>query len=181
MTNEEEVVEKDDEVVESEVEEVETTEETEEETTDWEEKFKKEEGRRKRAETKLSKSKTSDTKPPKSENKDGLDYGQEAFLIANGIKGSKESDFVKEELEKAGGELRDLLENEYFKNRLEEFRAINKTSDAIPKKTRSGKSVDSLDYWMTKPMSEVPKDLRAKVVNARLKKDENKGNFYNSD
>lgn len=119
--------------------------------------------------------------PSKSEDKDEFDYGQKAFLIANGIKGSKETDFVQEELKKAGGNLDGLLENEYFKDRLKEFREINKTSEATPKGTRSGKSTDSIDYWMTKPMEEVPKELRAEVVNAKLKKDKKQKHFYNSD
>jgi hypothetical protein len=33
---------------------------------------------------------------------------------------------------------------------------------------------------MAKPIEEVPKDMRIKVVNARLAKDKAKGKFYNS-
>lgn len=195
MSKENEVIEKDDEK-EVEVDDiVETKDDEGNDTTDWkalalerQESAKKNQGIAKRYKTKLDKLKEAPEKkldkkdpPSKSENKDELDYGQKAFLIANGIKGSKEADFVQEELKKAGGELDELLENEYFKDRLKEFREINKTSEATPKGTRSGKPTDSIDYWMTKPMEEVPKELRAKVVNAKLKKDANKENFYNSD
>ena len=198
MSKENEVIEKDDKV--EEVEDiVETKDDDGNDTTDWKALAQsnnklakdfsgKSKGIAQRYKTKMDKLKESldekkpdEIKPPKSENKDGLDYGQKAFLIANGIKGSKETEFVQEELEKAGGELDELLENEYFKDRLKEFREINKTSEATPKGTRSGKPTDSIDYWMTKPMEEVPKELRAKVVNAKLKKDANKENFYNSD
>lgn len=179
--NEEEVVEKDDEEVVEETTNEETTKKVEteedEETTDWKAKFKTEEGRRKRAETKLSKPKEKKEPPSKSD----LDYGKKAFLTANGIKGAKEFEFVEDELTKSGEELETLLENDYFKTRLESFRAVNKTQEAIPKGSKSsGGAIDSVDYWMKKPIADVPKDMRAKVVNARLKKDKDKGHFYNS-
>ncbi len=196
----EEVIENDDKV--DEIEDiVETKDDDGNDTTDWkalalnrqdsakknQSIAEKRQGIAKRYKTKLEKfnekpdEKPDKKEPPKSENKDGLDYGQKAFLIANGIKGSKETDFVQGELKKAGGELDGLLENEYFKDRLKEFREINKTSEATPKGTRSGKSTDSIEYWMTKPMEEVPKELRTEVVNAKLKKDKKKTHFYNSD
>lgn len=199
MSKENEVIVKDDDKVDEVEDIVETQDDDGNDTTDWKALAQsnnklakdfsgKNKGIVQRYKTKMDKlkegleeKKPEDKKPPKPENKDGLDYGQKAFLIANGIKGSKETEFVQEELEKAGGNLDGLLENEYFKNRLEEFRELDKTSKATPKDTRSGKSTDSLDYWMTKPMEEVPKELRAKVVNAKLKKDANKENFYNSD
>lgn len=118
----------------------------------------------------------------KSESKKSgeLDYAQKAFLMTSGIKGSKEFDFVKDELKKSGEELETLLENEYFQSKLEKFRAVNKTSDAIPKgKNGSGVSLDSVEYWINKPIEEVPQEMRVKVVNARLKKEEGKGMFYN--
>lgn len=195
MSKENEVIEKDDEK-EVEVDDiVETKDDDGNDTTDWkalalerQESAKKNQGIAKRYKTKLNKLKEAPEKKPdkkdppsKSENKDEFDYGQKAFLIANGIKGSKETEFVEEELKKAGGNLDGLLENEYFKDRLKEFREINKTSEATPKGTRSGKSTDSIDYWMTKPMEEVPKELRAEVVNAKLEKDKKKTHFYNSD
>jgi hypothetical protein len=112
---------------------------------------------------------------------DGLDLGAKAFLSANGIKGSKEFDFVQSELKKFGGELDMLLENDYFKSSLEKFRALDKTAEAIPTGKRSGTgAIDSVEYWMTKPFEEVPKDMRPKVVQAKLDKEKNKGNFYNS-
>jgi len=39
---------------------------------------------------------------------------------------------------------------------------------------------DSVDYWMSKPIEEVPPEMRIKVVNARLAKEKTKGVFYNS-
>lgn len=121
-------------------------------------------------------------KPVKKTSKSNdLDYGEKAFLTANGIKGSKEFDFVKNELRQAGQSLDALLENDYFKQRLTSFREINKTSEATPTGKRSGGvATDSVDYWLTKPIEEVPKDMRPKVVNAKLAQSNSKGVFYNS-
>lgn len=117
----------------------------------------------------------------KSKKSDDLDYGAKAFLTANGIKGAKEFDFVKEEMKKSGEDLDSLLENDYFKTRLEKFRALDKTSNATPTGKRSGGvATDSVEYWLTKPIEEVPADMRIKVINHKLAKEKNKGVFYNS-
>lgn len=111
---------------------------------------------------------------------DEFGYDKKAFLSANGIKGTKEFDFVRDEVKKSGEELENLLENEYFQTKLEKFRALNKTAEATPKGSgRSSVATDSVEYWMTKPIEDVPQEMRIKVVNARLKQDESKGKFYN--
>lgn len=118
-------------------------------------------------------------KPSKPSN--DLDYGQKAYLAANGVKGSKEMDFVKQEMKASGLDLESLLENDYFQAKLEKQRALNKTAEATPTGKRSGGvPLDSVDYWMTKPIEEVPQDMRIKVVNAKLAKEQAKGVFYNS-
>ena len=176
-----------DEVEESEVEEVETQEtqtetETEEDTTDWKAEALRLQGINKRYETKLAKAKEVKTEvKPKGQKSDGLGYGEKAFLTSNGIKGSKEFEFVQDELSKSGEDLEGLLENDYFKTRLSNFRALNKTAEAIPKGSHaSGVTTDSVEYWMAKPIEEVPVDMRTKVVNAKLAKEKTKGVFYNS-
>ena len=128
-----------------------------------------------------NKNKKSENKEP-AKKSDGLDYGSKAFLTANGIKGSKEFEFVQNELKQSGEELEALLENDYFKSRLEKFRNLNKTEEATPTGKRgNGVPTDSVDYWMSKPISEVPKDMRIKVVNAKIEKEKSsKGTFYNS-
>lgn len=122
-------------------------------------------------------------KPAKkaAQKSDELDYGAKAYLAANGIKGAKEFDFVQSELKKSGDNLDALLENDYFKTRLENFRALNKTAEATPTGRRAtGVATDSVEYWMTKPFEEVPKDMRNKVIQAKLDKENSKGGFYNS-
>lgn len=117
----------------------------------------------------------------KASKSDELDYGKKAFLASNGIKGTKEFDFVKDELKKSGLELGDLVENEYFQSKLDKFRALNKTADATIKgKDSKGVQTDSVEYWMNKPIEDVPHEMRIQVVNAKLKQDESKGKFYNS-
>lgn len=146
------------------------------------ERLKKAEGYERNDEGKWSKKETAkpEVKEPSRKSND-FDYGEKAFLTANGIKGSKEFDFVKSELKSSKQSLDSLLENDYFQNKLENFRKLNKTSEAIPAGRRSGGvAIDSVDYWMAKPIEEVPKDMRIKVVNAKLAKEKSKGIFYNS-
>lgn len=190
MTNEEEKVEGvEEEVLEEVVEEKSPVAEVEETTT---EEVKEDkpvetlEDRRARLLRQLAQTNKKlgieDEKPVKKTSKSNdLDYGEKAFLAANGIKGSKEFEFVKNELRQSGQDLDALLENDYFKSRLTSFRELNKTSEATPTGKRSGGvATDSVEYWMTKPIEEVPKEMRPKVVNAKLAKHNSKGIFYNS-
>lgn len=115
---------------------------------------------------------------PKTSNE--LDYGEKAFLVANGIRTS-EMKLVEEAVRKTGDTLEGVLQNPYFQAQLERAREIAKTADATPR-GRSGNNIptDSVEYWMAKPIEEVPRDMRIKVVNAKLNKDKNNGVFYNS-
>lgn len=116
-----------------------------------------------------------------SKKSDELDYGAKAFLKSSGIN-SDEFDFVKEELSKSGlKDLDSLLDNPYFKSQLETRRELQKTKDATIKgKSVNGVATNSVEYWMTKPIEEVPQDMRIKVVNAKMEKENTKGVFYNS-
>lgn len=110
-----------------------------------------------------------------------LDYGQKAYLNSNGIKGKAELEFVQTELKASGEDLDTLIENPYFINRLESFRAINKTKNAtIIGKRGGGPAIDSVEYWASKPIEEVPKEMRLKVVNHKIAQEKNQGVFYNS-
>jgi hypothetical protein len=116
-----------------------------------------------------------------SKKSDELDYGAKAFLKSSGIENT-EFDFVKTELQKSGlRDLESLLDNPYFKAELENRRALDKTKNATIKgKSANGVATDSVEYWLTKPIDEVPKEMRYKVVQAKLKKDSSTGMFYNS-
>lgn len=179
MENQEEVVE---DVVEQETEYVEgTPEEVPEETTDWKAKYEETQGRLKRAETKLSK--VGETKSDKSPSKsDDFGYDKKAYLATQGIKGGKEFDFVRNELKESGfKDLDALLENDYFKSKLDNFRKLEQTAIATPTgKRSSGVATESVEYWATKDIKDVPVDMRAKVVNFKMERETKKGVFYNS-
>lgn len=116
-----------------------------------------------------------------SKKSDEFGYDVKAYLKTSGIQ-ANEFDFVKNEMKSSGfKDVDSLLENDYFKSRLENFRNLNKTAVATPKGSRSaGIPTDDVSYWMAKPIEEVPVDMRIKVVNAKLAKEKSKGVFYNS-
>lgn len=123
---------------------------------------------------------TPEPKEVKTSKSDSLGYGEKAFLVANGIKG-EEMKMVEEALKKSGDSIEDILENPYFQAKLEEARNLAKTADASPKGKRpSPIPTDSVEYWIGKPMEEVPQEMRIKVVNAKLNKEKTTGIFYNS-
>lgn len=154
--------------------------ETEEQEVDWQAKARELEGRLKRAETKLKKSSESPVAGKPSTSSD-LDYGQKAYLRAEGIKGEAETTLVQQYMRETGKDLEKVLESKFFKAELEEMRELAKTDAANPTGKRTGTTaLDSVEYWMAKPLEDVPKDMRQKVVNALIKQSESKGVFYNS-
>lgn len=180
----------------------ETEEETEEESTNDEKSEDGEEspdalaGRRARLIRKLQvineklgmtgEKDTEKTPSPKKTSKksEGFDWGEKAFLTANGIKGTDEHEFTQKLQKQTGLDLDSLLEDTYFQTKLTEYREQKATDKATPNGTKraNNSSVDTVEYWIAKgelpPASDV--ELRRKVVNARLKKDQTKGVFYNS-
>ena len=157
-----------------------TTTETEKEEPTFTDAERKAFARAKVAEAKVKELKAQLDKGT-SKKSDGLDYGQKAFLIANGIKGEAEMKFVTEELKKSGKPLDELLDNKYFKSDLEDMRELAKSAAATPAgKGSNNSSTDSVEYWMTKDLEDVPKEMRIQVVNAKLKQEKSGGVFYNS-
>lgn len=127
----------------------------------------------------LDRNKGKSDKPASKSNDFGYDV--KAYLKASGIK-VEEFDFVKNEMKSAGiKDVDTLLGNKYFQANLEEHREISRTQEATPKGNRSGGvATDSIEYWMAKPIEEVPADKRRAVVNAKLEKEKGQGKFYNS-
>ena len=162
--------------------EEETTEPTEtpsqEDETDW-----KAEALKYKAILTRNKNKKAKTEP-KAKKSDEFDYGELAFLNANDIKDSDEVDFAKKLQKQTGQELRDLIGDEYFQSKLNSYREGRATEKAMPKgsKRSNNSTVDNVDYWIAK--GELPpieqRELRYKVVNARMKKEEAGTKFYNS-
>lgn len=122
-------------------------------------------------------------KPKTEEKKSGeLDYGQKAFLISNGIKGEDEIGLVKKIQSTTGKSLEEILDSKYFKSDLKDLRDAREGDDAIPKGTkRSTQSArDSVEYWLNKPHSEVPAELKREVLNRQIQMKKDSGKFSNN-
>jgi len=143
-----------------------------------EEKLAKFEGITNRLRKKLGKTEETPKEKEAPSKSGDLDYGQKAFLIANGIKGDEIS-LVKEEMAKSGYPLDNLIENPYFQQKLKEHREAKTTSEAIPRESKRAATSarDSVEYWLEKPFSEVPKEMREKVLNAQIEKDKRESMF----
>jgi len=124
-----------------------------------------------------------ETKPDKKSSKksDDLDYGQKAFLIANGIKETDEMELVKEVMKSTGKSLDEVVGSRFFQAELKEIREDKATADAVPKGNKKGNNSASntVEYWIAK--GELPpkdqRELRQKVVNARIKAESGKNQF----
>ena len=172
MINEDNV---DVEVIEEDVEEVEVEEEAEQEDEKGVEYWKAEALKNKAI---LDRNKNKPNNPQKSND---FGYDVKAYLKASGIT-ADEFDFVKAEMKSAGiKDVDALLENKYFQSKLEEHREVSRTAEATPKGNRSGGvATDSVEYWLSKPIEEVPASKRREVVNAKLDREKNQSKFYNT-
>jgi len=170
-----------DEVIEDEVETTDSTngdEDTEEESTqEYTPREKQLYARLKKAE---AAAKAGGQKEVKTAGND-FGYDVKAYLKASGI-AANEFDFVKKEMKASGiADVDELLDNDYFKSKLEKHREVSKTQEAAPSGKRSGGvATNSVDYWLAKPFEEVPKEMRTKVLNARVEREAKGSQFYNS-
>lgn len=165
-------------------------------TTDWRaqalanlELAKRNQGIAQRNKTRLQKLKeerenAGATPTPKNEQVTPSDLGEKAYLAVNGIKSADEIAFVQKMKKETGKDVESLLETTYFQTEFRTFKEKKETDNAVPSgnKRSSNSSVDSVEYWLAKgelpPADQV--QLRRDVVNARLKKEQTKGVFYNS-
>lgn len=124
-----------------------------------------------------------ETKESKEKVAPTSDLGEKAFLIANGLKEAGEQALAKKIMKETGKDAESVLETTYFQTELKHYREQKAAEDATPSggKRSNNSSVDTVEYWIAKgelpPASEV--ELRRKVVNARMKKEESKSVFYN--
>lgn len=120
------------------------------------------------------------TEKPKA-NSNEFGYAEKAFLTASGLKGSKEFELAQKFARETGKNLEQVLESKYFQNELEEMREIDRTANAaIRGKDSKGMSIDSVEYWASKDFKDVPREMKAKVIDFKLKKEKEKDVFYNS-
>lgn len=134
-----------------------------------------------REEKKLGKT---ESKPQTKQDKSSgeLDYGQLAYLTAKGIENDDEIELITKVMKDTGKSLKDVVANKYVKADLEELRESRKSSEVVSATTKTGRRASQsnpgdVDYWLKKPFSEVPADMRAKVLNARLDKAKNDSKF----
>lgn len=133
---------------------------------------------------KPEKAPTAPANPNSTPTSPSSDFGEKAYLIANGIKGSDEFEFVEKMKKETGLSLDKLLETTYFQTEFKDFKEKKTTAAATPSgsKRTTAPSIDTVEYWIAKgelPPENQPK-LRQAVVNARIKKEESRGPFYNS-
>lgn len=119
--------------------------------------------------------------PVKKETKQqGFDYGEKAFLRANGIVAS-EYGLVQEVMQSTGKSLDEVLEAKYFQAALKEMREEQAAKDAIPSgsKRSTSHARDTVEFWIQKgempPRDQV--ELRRKVVEERIKAEQNRSTF----
>ena len=111
-----------------------------------------------------------------------FDYGEKAFLNANGIKGVDELKKVKDFQIATGKSLDEVIENKYFLADLKDFRDDNIAKGAMPdgsRGTSGGSAKDGVDYWIKKgemPPKDKP-DLRKQYVNEKYKREKNVSHF----
>ena len=121
-------------------------------------------------------------KPKPTSKSNDSDLGEKAFLRSNDIKEADEIALVNKLKKETGKAVDSLMETTYFQTELKALRENRATSDAIPSngKRSNNSAVDTVEYWIAK--GELPKDteLKRKVINHRMKKEESKGQFYNS-
>jgi len=158
-------------------------------TTDWKaqalanlELAKRNAGIAKRYKTKASKAVEKLVEPTSTPA--SSDLGEKAYLAVNDIRSADEVEFVQKMKKETGKDVESLLATTYFQTEFKNFKELKATAGAIPtgSKRSNNSSIDSVDYWVAKgelpPKEQV--QLRRDVVNARLKKEQGQGVFYNS-
>ena len=122
-------------------------------------------------------------KPTPTDKPNELDYGQLALLRTEGIKGSGEVALFKEIMSETGKGVLEVLDSNYFKSRLTDFRDNQASANAIPKgKNRSGQTgVTDIDVAVAKYKEDgtLPSDFktRSAVVKALETEEKNNGMF----
>lgn len=172
-----------------------TEEELADETVDWKAKAQESLGIAKRRTTQLEKAKTHiselETKIPKEpepQNKkesqsENLDYGQLAFYNSKSDSEKLELDedieYLKDQVKETGKSQTYILGSKWFQSELKARKETRVSKNAVPsgssRSTTTAK--DSADYWLDKPFSDVPAEMKAKVVARRMEKEKSGSDF----
>ena len=173
------------------VDELPEIEEGKEDATDYKALAGKYQGMAKRFQTKLNKlaekppvkeeKKPEPEKKKEVKEKEVLDRIDRAVLSVKGITEPEEIELVEKRKKETGRTLEELLDTNWFKAELKEFRENATSFEAIPKGSKRSNQAarDSVQYWISKgtlpPKNQV--QLRRDVVNAKMKK-EKEGNVF---
>ena len=96
-------------------------------------------------------------KPEPSVKSGELDYGQKAFLRAEGIKTKEEIDLVQAYIGNTGKSLEEVVENKWFQNELKDLRELKATELATPSSSgRSSSAPKDKDFYLAKYASGTP-------------------------
>ena len=140
-------------------------------------------GKAKRLAKKLGLEGTEPVKETTTPKPSDLDYGQLALLRAEGIKGSGELALFKEIMAETGKGFLEVMDSNYTKSRLSEFREAQESANAIPKgKNRSGQTgITDTDLAVAqfKDSGKVPEDFktRSAVFKKIAEEEQNLGVF----
>ena len=171
------------------------------EDTDWRakaeelEQKRREDGIRSRERTKALKdkiaeldAKTSDTKETKQLSESDYSLLEEAFFNSVGLATEDEQQLAKDFAKRTGEKLSIVVKDDIFKGRLEKLRTEKQNADATDiKSNRRGEATgsNSAEHWLAKlgkddPVpSDLPRELRTKIVEARIKQNTSGKMFYN--
>lgn len=164
--------------------------EGEEDKNDYKDLAKKNAGIAKRNATRLKKIRDAKAADKKKEeeaggaasdkNKKSFDLGEKGYMKSSGIAPSEYA-FVLEYLNDTGKDLEAAIDSPRFQAELKDFRKENATKEATPDGSNrsTNTSRDSVEYWIDrkdengKLLLPPPdqRELRTKVVNARIKKE----------
>ena len=122
----------------------------------------------------------------KAKKSEDIDYAQEAFLIAHGVKEADEIDLIRERMADTGKSLKEVLGNTTMQKDLKELRDGKAVKAALPSSVkRSGNAPrDTVEYWKAKidagqaTLLDIPDiKLRRQIVNSRMAKEKDVDHF----
>lgn len=160
-------------------------EELADETTDWKAKAEALKGLNKRRATKLRKAKEAlakipelqtelETLRPKPQKKDeqpsGPDYGQLAYLATKGVEHDDDVTYVMQIAKETKESLQSVLSKPYVQAELNLRKETRQTAEAMPEGSKRSADArrDKVEYWLNKPFSEVPAEMKREVIKAKL-------------
>jgi len=115
--------------------------------------------------------------------KQETDWGQKAYLVAQGYTDPEEQSVIFKAMERTGDDLESVVTDEFVQGKIQKLRNDREAQEATPDNSggRSGSPAsDSVDYWIERgelpPKDEKP-ELRKEVVKERRRQAEKPRRF----